>query len=222
MHSHLSEYWTAISQMLEKVAANMSNNLSAMTGTGFASTCFDSVSVPSIALQDYAARIRHYSNCSDSCCVLAFIYIDRALQNSLKSPCNRGKNPTMVLRRTSVHRLFLTAVMLAAKFNDDEYCDNEAYSRIGGISLAELNFSELALLSLLEYNLRVDPQLFFDYTKELEAQYKKCEEKEESKEETKKESKEETADGYQSSGKPIEGVASAASFKTVGSSNEMA
>eukprot|EP00826_Nyctotherus_ovalis_P021014 TRINITY_DN166_c0_g2_i1.p1 TRINITY_DN166_c0_g2~~TRINITY_DN166_c0_g2_i1.p1 ORF type:complete len:218 (-),score=55.88 TRINITY_DN166_c0_g2_i1:72-725(-) len=217
MHSHLSECWIATSQILEKVATNMSNNLSAVIDTGSAITCFDSISAPSITLRDYAARIRHYSNCSDSCCILAFIYIDRILQ----------KNPTMILKRNNVHRLFLAAVVVAVKYGHDEYYDNRVYSRIGGISLAELNFLELALISLLKYELYVDPQLFFDYAKELEIKHKECEEKEENKErnseknkeENKKESKEEMVDVCQSSGKVIEGVAS---LRTVGSSNEMA
>lgn len=57
--------------------------------------------------------------------------------------------------------------MLAAKFYDDFYLDNEYYSQIGGISNLELNSLEIECLRLINFNLYIHPSLFYKYLKKL-------------------------------------------------------
>lgn len=90
--------------------------------------------------------------------MLAFIYIDRLLQ----------KNPDFALSRRSVHRVVLTALLLAIKFNDDVYYTNLYYAQVGGVVLEELNRLEAEMLGLLSFDIHVQPQLYatyIDYTR---------------------------------------------------------
>ena len=61
----------------------------------------------------------------------------------------------------------MTAVLIAIKYYDDQYYDNNYYSKIGGISCSELNRAEAEFLSLIDYNLYVEPSLFFQYQSEM-------------------------------------------------------
>lgn len=38
----------------------------------------------------------------------------------------------------NVHKIFLTCLLLAVKFNDDIYYDNDAFSRAGGVTKQQL------------------------------------------------------------------------------------
>jgi len=64
-------------------------------------------------------------------------------------------------------RLFLTSILLAAKFFDDVYYDNKYYAIIGGIKLKELNNLELEFLSCLEYRLFAQADIFYKYKEQL-------------------------------------------------------
>jgi len=94
-----------------------------------------------------------HSSCSDSCFILAFIYIDRLLQ----------KNAEFALSRRNVHRVILTAMLLAIKFYDDIYYSNAFYSQIGGIQVAELNRLEAEMLLLTQFDLCVDTAVYAQY-----------------------------------------------------------
>ena len=47
--------------------------------------------------------------------------------------------------------------MLAAKFFDDRYYNNEYYSKVGGISNAEINLLEREFLHYINFRLYVSP-----------------------------------------------------------------
>lgn len=64
-------------------------------------------------------------------------------------------------------RLLITAVMLAAKFFDDYFYNNEYFSKVGGISNMELNLLEIEFLNFINFSLYVDPILFFRYREQL-------------------------------------------------------
>ena len=80
-------------------------------------------------------RLVRYSKCSPSCYVLMLIYIDRLIAAT-----------NLRLSELNIHRVMITALLLAAKFFDDEYFHNSFYAKLGGISLAELNALELEFL----------------------------------------------------------------------------
>ncbi len=71
-------------------------------------TIFHGLRAPTLGIRQYLDRIFKYSGCSPSCFVVAYIYVDRFLQNT-----------EVHLTSLNVHRLLITSVMLAAKFIDD-------------------------------------------------------------------------------------------------------
>eukprot|EP00826_Nyctotherus_ovalis_P010026 TRINITY_DN1265_c0_g3_i3.p1 TRINITY_DN1265_c0_g3~~TRINITY_DN1265_c0_g3_i3.p1 ORF type:complete len:175 (-),score=50.32 TRINITY_DN1265_c0_g3_i3:18-542(-) len=150
------ESWQLIVRLLNKILSNL-DPLGMSDGI---LTNFDSCELPTISFHDYLARIRKYIDCSESCFILAFIYIDRALQN----------NSFLTLSCLNVHRLALAATILAVKYLEDLYSRNIIYAKIGGVTLAELNVLESSMLEMLEYNLYVSPDQFFQYAEELQLQ----------------------------------------------------
>lgn len=57
--------------------------------------------------------------------------------------------------------------MIAAKFYDDQYFDNNYYARVGGITNSELNILELEFLKLIRFGLFVHPVLYERYQGQL-------------------------------------------------------
>jgi hypothetical protein len=108
---------------------------------------------PPICLPEYIERIRAYIPCSTECFVLAIVYIDRVLQ----------MYPTFVVSQLNVHRLFVTALVVACKFHDDFYFSNKYYSVVAGVSNSELNLLEAKLMKLLNWKLVVKPAEYEHY-----------------------------------------------------------
>lgn len=70
---------------------------------------FSALTKPSISIRSYMERIFKYANCSDSCYIVAYIYLDRFIQ----------KQPFLPIDSFNVHRLIITSVLVSAKFMDD-------------------------------------------------------------------------------------------------------
>lgn len=51
--------------------------------------------------------------------------------------------------------MLIASIMLAAKFLDDQFFKNDYYARIGGITVKEINVSEMELLKVLDYQLMI-------------------------------------------------------------------
>lgn len=108
-------------------------------------TRFHSMNAPPISISDYVGRIARHVRCSNECFVLALVYIERITKLQ--------KN--FVVSILNVHRLIITAVMLAAKFSDDVYYSNKFYAQVGGVNVAEINMLEAQFLSMLNFQLYV-------------------------------------------------------------------
>ena len=154
------ESWEKIAYILERVISTIEFQEIPCNSSR---TIFDSVKVPQISIYDYFSRIHRYTNCSESCYTLAFIYIDRVLQN----------NPLLILTRKNIHRLILPAIILAIKFTDDLYSDNSFYAMVGGVNLFELNHLESTMLQLLSFELFVNPELYYQYFFSVDMEYQK-------------------------------------------------
>lgn len=122
----------------------------------FSVTKFHASRPPSISVQDYLQRINRYSSCSQEVFILALIYIDKLIKES-----------TICLNNLNVHRILITAVMLAAKFFDDQYYNNAYYAKVGGVPREEMNALEIEFLFAIRFSLRVDPKTFNKYQSEL-------------------------------------------------------
>ena len=54
-------------------------------------------------------------------------------------------------------------MVIAIKYNEDEYCDNNFYAKVGGVSRKEIDKLEYETLSLLNFTLFVNEELFDKY-----------------------------------------------------------
>lgn len=114
---------------------------------------FDGLTKPGISIGGYLERIFQYANCSPSCLVVAYIYMDRFAQ----------MQPLLPLHSFNVHRLIISSVLVSAKFLDDVYYDNAFYAKIGGISTKEMNLLEVDFLFGVGFQLNVSPTTFDSY-----------------------------------------------------------
>ncbi|KAM5561274.1 cyclin-P3-1 [Rosa sericea] len=120
-------------------------------------TMFHASEVPALSIRKYIERIFKYSSCSNSCFVVAYIYIERFLQRT--GTC---------LTSLNVHRLLITSILIAAKFMDDDCYSNGYYAKVGGVSTAEMNNLEMAFLLSLDFKLYVTTEMFGKYCQQLE------------------------------------------------------
>jgi hypothetical protein len=112
---------------------------------------------PTVSIQSYIARVAQYSRNNAQAFILALIYIDRLIQ----------RNPTFLITSLNAHRLFLTAIMTAAKFSNDFYFKNSFYAKVGGVSLEEMNSLELEFLFRIHFDLFVPESTFMQYRQNL-------------------------------------------------------
>lgn len=121
-------------------------------------TIYHGLRPPNISILKYLERMHKYSNCSPSCFVVGFIFIDHLVH----------KQPDVPLISLNVHRLLITSVMVATKLLDDVHYNNAFYARVGGISNAELNCLEIDFLFRLDFRLQVTSNMFEGYCTHLE------------------------------------------------------
>mmetsp|Transcript_1842 Transcript_1842/g.2653 ORF Transcript_1842/g.2653 Transcript_1842/m.2653 type:complete len:408 (-) Transcript_1842:216-1439(-) len=119
-------------------------------------TKFHALKAPAIGIHQYLERIHKYASCSSECFILALIYIDRLIQKN-----------NFVLTGLNVHRVVITAVLLAAKFFDDAYYNNAYYAKVGGVLVSEMNGLEVEFLFRINFSLHVTPAVFSKYQAEL-------------------------------------------------------
>ena len=62
----------------------------------------------------------------------------------------------------------LTAILSAIKYNEDDFYSNTYYAKVGGISLQEINNLESEFLSLINFNLWIDLEIYTKYQNYLE------------------------------------------------------
>lgn len=119
-------------------------------------TKFHALKAPGIGILQYLERIHKYASCSSECFIMALIYIDRLIQRN-----------NFLLTELNVHRVVITAILLAAKFFDDAYYNNAYYAKVGGVLVSEMNGLEVDFLFRINFSLHVTPELFEKYRAEL-------------------------------------------------------
>lgn len=105
------------SQVMLKVIKFLSFLLERVAETNDVFRCLDTQKMsifhgftrPTISIQCYLERIFKYANCSPSCFIVAYIYLDRFAQ----------KQPLLPINSFNVHRLLIASVLISAKFMDD-------------------------------------------------------------------------------------------------------
>lgn len=117
-----------------------------------------SVSQPDIETQMYVRRLVQYGHCSRSAFICAIVYLDRLRQT----------NSMLALTHFNLHRLYITAIMIAAKTLDDRCYSNAHYARVGGIStVQELNRLELNMLYLLKFRTYVTLEEYVSFVQQM-------------------------------------------------------
>lgn len=112
--------------------------------------CFSAI-IPSISLLDYLIRLFEYSKCEESSIILTLIYIDRA--------CSNG----VFLTPFIIYRLLSAGLILSLKFNEDIIVSNEYFSKIAGITKANLNRVEYEFIGLLRCELFINEERYLQY-----------------------------------------------------------
>ncbi|KAL5799042.1 hypothetical protein ACOSQ2_003862 [Xanthoceras sorbifolium] len=146
----MTKFITFFSSLLQRVAE--SNDINCRFQPQKISV-FHGLTRPTITIQSYLERIFKYANCSPSCFIVAYVYLDRFAQ----------RQPSLPINSFNVHRLLITSVMVAAKFMDDMYYNNAYYAKVGGISTTEMNFLEVDFLFGLGFHLNVTTNTFHSY-----------------------------------------------------------
>ncbi|PSS33223.1 Cyclin-U4-1 like [Actinidia chinensis var. chinensis] len=147
-----------ISSLLQRVAE--SNDLNRRFDMSRKISVFHGLCRPTISVQSYLERIFRYANCSPSCLVVAYVYLDRFAQ----------RQPLLPINSLNVHRLIITSVLVSIKFMDDLSYNNAYYAKVGGISTEEMNLLELDFLFGLGFHLNVTPDTFHTYCCYLQGQ----------------------------------------------------
>ena len=62
-----------------------------------------------------------------------------------------------------LYRLILSAMLIALKYNEDDYFNNEFYAKVGGVTKKEIDKLEYEFLIRSEYKLFVSEDVFEKY-----------------------------------------------------------
>ncbi|KAJ2724018.1 cyclin-like protein interacting with PHO85 [Coemansia sp. Benny D115] len=116
-------------------------------------TLFHARSVPTIDLDTYISRILKYCPCPNEVFLGLIVYMQQMIDQ-----CARRRMPFTV-DAYSIHRLVITAVTVGSKWFSDVFFTNSRYAKVGGLSVAELNNLELQFLSIVDFDLNIQPEV---------------------------------------------------------------
>ena len=108
--------------------------------------------IPSISIYDFLERLVKYSKIEKSTLVLIFIYIDQL--------CDMNN---VDLTFYNIHKLILSSLVIAAKYNEDKYLSNQFFAKIGGITKKEIDILEYQFLTLINFSLYINDEIYHKY-----------------------------------------------------------
>ena len=148
---------TSIIEIISELFINIcEENKEKKCNKNFLLKSFTNKFIPSISIKDFLFRLSKYSRVNESTIILILIYIDRI--------CNLNN---FIITYYNIHKLILASFILSIKYNEENYYSMIFYSKIGGVSLSELNNLEYEYLILIKYNLFIQPKLFYKYYNDL-------------------------------------------------------
>eukprot|EP01062_Namystynia_karyoxenos_P022276 TRINITY_DN18532_c0_g1_i1.p1 TRINITY_DN18532_c0_g1~~TRINITY_DN18532_c0_g1_i1.p1 ORF type:complete len:240 (+),score=86.48 TRINITY_DN18532_c0_g1_i1:183-902(+) len=109
-----------------------------------ADVSFDSCKAPGISITSYLRRLAKWTDTSAEVLAVAVVYVTRYLDSGPHS-----------LHELNVHRLLLTALVVASKVYEEPAFQNSYYAEAGGVILEELNHMEEVLLVALNFELAI-------------------------------------------------------------------
>ena len=105
---------------------------------------FTSKFTPKISIGDFVNKIIKFTKTSETTFILGLIYINRFC-----------KIKDIILTDYNTHRIFLTSILLAKKYNEDNFYSNKFFSKVCGIKLKDLNVMEYNFLIDISFDLYV-------------------------------------------------------------------
>ena len=108
--------------------------------------------IPSISIKDYLLRLSKHSKICESTFIYILIYIDRF--------CYKYK---IEINYYNVYKLIIASMVIAIKFNEDDFYSSEFYEKLGGISKLEMNNLQYEFVRMINFNLFVKEELFYKY-----------------------------------------------------------
>ena len=103
-------------------------------------------------IKNYLIRLCQFTKINESTIILILIYIDRI--------CNINK---FTLTYRNIYKLILSSMVVAIKYNEDNFYSSEIYAKVGGLSIKELNYLEFHFLILIKFSLFIEKELFDKY-----------------------------------------------------------
>eukprot|EP01061_Rhynchopus_euleeides_P032296 TRINITY_DN5360_c0_g1_i2.p1 TRINITY_DN5360_c0_g1~~TRINITY_DN5360_c0_g1_i2.p1 ORF type:complete len:162 (+),score=73.47 TRINITY_DN5360_c0_g1_i2:60-545(+) len=149
-HTVIPPLVDAVAQLMRHVASNATSGTATQHYTGRTTA--------KIPLDVYIAKCVAEGGGTTQVLVLAVIYLDRLCRHASVTLC-----------KENVHRVFLTAFVVASKHHHDLTLSNAVFATIGGVTLAELNDMEMQFLQDLRWEVHVKTSLFSRYYNELRA-----------------------------------------------------
>ena len=113
---------------------------------------FRTESIPSLSIKDYLTRLSQFTKINESTIILILIYIDRI-----------GKINKFILTYRNIYKLILASMVIAIKYNEDNFYSSEVYAKLGGLSVPELNYLEFQFLIQIKFSLFIEKDLFDKY-----------------------------------------------------------
>lgn len=120
------------------------------TNSSLRPTIFHSQIKPLIMIGDYVTHLRKYGKFSANEFVVALIYVRRITSS----------HPLIDFASLSVHRLLVSALLVATKMYKDNHLSNRYYAKVGGLVTRELDRLERCILELLDFRLYVSAEEF--------------------------------------------------------------
>jgi hypothetical protein len=110
-----------------------------------------------ISIEDYIDRLAKYLHLKDWVFVVSAIYIRRYLEKT---------NDNFTLK--NAYRIILVSTLLASKYFNDFSYSNKYWSKIGGISVQELNQLEISMLFTIDWKIHVDEEEYVNFEKKID------------------------------------------------------
>ena len=110
----------------------------------------------SIAIKNYLGRLVKYTQAESSTLIAMLIYIDRLCEIN-----------NFIINSFNVYKIIFSSLVIAIKYNEEEYFGNKYLAKVGGLSLNEMNLLELIYLNLIDFNLYVSDEVFQTYYKNI-------------------------------------------------------
>ena len=106
----------------------------------------------SITIKNYLGRLVKYTQAESSTLIAMLIYIDRLCEIN-----------NFIINSFNVYKIIFSSLVIAIKYNEEEYFGNKYLAKVGGLSLNEMNLLELIYLNLIDFNLYVSDEVFQTY-----------------------------------------------------------